>query len=186
MGLWDITKRLFQGKPVFEVQHDQSDEQPCSIDPNAIYKKDLPPEAPGQRSIEPSRRYDSDGTKQLPHVEMTSCRCWHKDHQNMEVWATLHNQSPVNVYVDRVSLCGAEAVINYPLAPGQQRDFMVYNGAKPTHSNDCYSELYYKDQGTGDEFAIRHMVAFRDDQDGTFSPQGFKPLMSRGTQHSIV
>lgn len=100
----------------------------------------------------------------------------------MQLWATIVNHSPINVHVERVTLCGSETAINYPLAPNQRRDFMVYTGAKPTSPHDRYSELYYKDRGTGEEFVCRHMVMFKDDQDGTFSPKGFSPLIVINSQ----
>jgi len=179
MSFWDFAKKVVQGKPVFDVQNNPND-------PNAVYKKNLSPEEPGKRSIEASRRYEANGEKKVPRIEMIYCKCQEKTHDAMQVWATLHNVSQVNLYLDKVVLCGYETVFDYPLAPGQKHDFMVFNSAKPTSPADCYSSVYYRDRGTGEHFVLQHMVQYRDDQDGTFSPTGFTPQMPTGTQHSIV
>lgn len=170
MGFWDITKRLIQGKPAFEVPA----QKPDIKDP-----WDPAPEQPAQRTVdEQPLRYDPKGNKILPQVAIISCDCRFSG-QNMQVWATVQNQSKVNVYLDRIVLCNATREYDYPLAPGQTHDLLIYDGPRPTNTSACYSDVFYRDRGNGDYFALTHFVTFRDGPGGTYYPVGFKPLMPR-------
>lgn len=177
MGLWNFTKRMFQGKPVFDSPG-ESDPPSQSNDPNAGYSQNQPAEKPGQAKTHQSHRYDDGGNKQPPAVVITSCRNQVVS-SGTQVWATIYNKSPINVHIDRVTLCGVTTTINCPLAPNEQRDFMVYGAPLPASPSDCYAQVYVKDKGTGEYFAAQHMVKFTDNQDGTFSPQSFSHMMTR-------
>lgn len=143
-------KRMIQGKPVFN-QDDPEEKQAAS---------DQAQPDPIMEAIDPK------GQKELPHVAIERIEP-HENGNHLELYAAIQNYSQVQVFLDKITLLGSTREINYPLRPGQEREFLIFSGPDP--KNDYYDDcnLQFR-KGDGDYFIAKHHVQMERQQDGTY------------------
>lgn len=170
MGFWDVTKRMLQGKPAFEVPSTPQkgktvDEWGDPIhDPDPVDVGD----ATSDERIHRNQRYSTkSGLKIIPEVEITRTE-QRGSGANTELWVTVSNSSEYPVFVDKSVIFGASQELDYPLPPGGQRDFAIYRGHERRDGAYKYAELYYRDEGTGDYFCATHMIQYEHKSDGAY------------------
>lgn len=168
MGFWDVTRRLIQGKPAFEASQSKDDWD--DDEPTVDYAEDREAK---RTEAHDNGLHDAQGNKQIPVVEIIHTK-YTMSGSNVEVWSTVRNQSDRTIELDKVMMLGARHDLDYPLSPGQQRDFRLYAGPRPTHDHYKKAELYYKDSLVGDYFRADHLIEYKYETDETYSPNEFK------------
>lgn len=171
MGFWDVTKRMIQGKPAFEVS--QSDDDWDNEAPTTDFSEGR---AAKRAEVQSASLVDEKGYKHPPVVSITNVKGDLSD-RYYELWVTIKNQSNREVLLDKVTLLGTKFQANYPLHAGEQRVFQVYRGLRLTHDNYKKAELYYKDVPTGDYFRADHLLQYKYDTDGTYEVVDFELFM---------
>lgn len=167
MGIWDVTKRMLQGRPAFEVQ--QSGDEWDDDTPTTDFSE----ERSQKRAAAKTRDlYDEKGYKHPPVVSITNVKSDIHE-QYYELWTTIKNQSQRDIKLDKITLLGTRFELNYPLGAGEQRVFRVYHGNRLEHDNYKKTELYYHDVPTGDYFRADHIIQYRYHSDGMYEIVGF-------------
>ena len=165
MGFWDVTKRMLQGKPAFEVPKSDDNENWDDDAPTTDFAEDR--EAKRAKQTNQSL-YDANGNKHIPIVGVSHTK-YTLSGPNTEVWATIHNHSERSMMLDKIILLGQRTELDHELGPGREREFRVYHGQRMVHDNYKKAELYYKDTLTGDYFRADHLVGYKYETDKTYS-----------------
>lgn len=165
MGFWEVTKRMLQGKPAFEVPKSDDNENWDDDAPTTDFAEDR--EAKRAKQTNQSL-YDANGNKHIPIVGVSHTK-YTLSGPNTEVWATIHNHSERSVMLDKIILLGQRTELDHELGPGREREFRVYHGQRMVHDNYKKAELYYKDTLTGDYFRADHLVGYKYETDKTYS-----------------
>lgn len=173
MGFWDVTKRMMQGKPAFEVPHDTDNWEDDT--PSIDYAEEREAKRVEQQSPVDGL-YDAHGNKVIPIAAAIAVR-FDNHGPNIDLWATIKNQSNRDIHLDKITLLGTHFSMNYPLSPGAQRVFKVYSGPQITHDNYKKAELYYKDTLSGDYFRADHMIEYKYESDKTYDVNGLQLMM---------
>lgn len=168
MGFWDVTKRMLQGKPAFEVpqqpQGKTVDEWGDPVqDPDPLTADD----SEWDERIHRNQRIDGSGVKIIPEVEVIEVTPRYSGDQ-VDLWVTVCNQSQYPVFLDKSYIFGVRQDLTYPLPSGGRRDFSIYRGKQPTNDGYKYAELYYRDDESGDYFCAAHMIVYEYQMDGTY------------------
>ena len=165
MSFWDVTKRMIQGKPAFEMPKSDNNDDWDDDAPTTDFAEDR--EAKRTEKTDQTL-YDADGNKHIPTAGVVHTK-YTLSGSNTEVWATIHNHSDRSVTLDKFMLLGQRTDIGYELAAGLERDFRVYHGPSMTHDNYKKAELYYKDTQTGDYFKADHLIGYKYEADKTYN-----------------
>ncbi len=169
MGFWDVTKRMLQGKPAFEVP--QSAQKGKAVDEWDDPVHDPDPvdvsDAENGERIHRNQRVNAQGYKIVPETEIIRVEPRYSG-EYIDLWVTVRNQSQYPVFLDKTSIFGMKQELDYPLPPGGQRDFSIYRGKQLTHDSYKYAELYYKDEGSDDYFCATHMIQYDHQSDGRY------------------
>lgn len=110
----------------------------------------------------------NNGRKTIPlvHVERTEC---HNNGEKMTVRVEIRNESAEQVVeLDKIRIAGIVRELDTHLRPKESREFIVYDGRRPSNRNYGVAELNYKDM-LGDYFQARCAVEFKQEPDNTFS-----------------
>lgn len=175
MGFWDVTKRLLQGKPAFEVPGSPQkgkavDEWGDPVqDPDPVTSDDS---ESGER-IHRNQRVNSQGYKIVPEAEIIRVEPRYSG-DAVELWVTIRNQSQYPVFLDKSYVFGVKQELDYPLPAGGQREFSIYRGKQLMNDGYKYAELYYRDDGSGDYFCATHMIVYDHRSDGTYEVDDLK------------
>lgn len=146
--------KLVKGEPVF-TSGDQNSGQVAEA-------QTVPQPAPAKPS-----RHDAHGRKIIPLVTVAQIKVkLHGD--DMEIEAELANHSELQIELDKIKLLGSTRELDSFLRPGQEREYVIYEGKRLNHTSYQYAELHYKDP-TGDYFSAIHFVEFQQEPDRTYS-----------------
>lgn len=149
MGLWDITKRMIQGKPAFIV-----DDENYAVD-----DRHRGHEPTANDNALDTKRVAANGRKILPEAWAGKCQ-YHINNSHMQVYAHVHNHSSVPIFLDKIQLAGRTRELDYPLKAGSSWEFKIYDGPALTSGSYTEANLYYRDDGNGDYFRSRHFVEY--------------------------
>ncbi len=163
MGIWDVTKRLIQGKPGFETPPDP-DKWSDNDDPTTDFAEDRQ-----AKKVQASQTVlvDANGNKQAPVATIHRIRTIVSS-SNSEVWIIIKNESTRSVFLDKVTLLGIRFELDYPLEPSHEREFRVYRGVHLAHDHYKTAEIYYRDVLSGDYFRADHLLEYSYESDGTY------------------
>ena len=165
MSFWDVTKRVFQGKPAFEAPKSDDNDDWDDDAPTTDFAEDRE----AKRTEKTNQTlYDADGNKHIPTVGVVHTK-YTLSGANMEVWATVHNHSERSVMLDKIMLLGQRTDLDYELGASRGRDFRVYHGPRMSHDNYKKAELYYRDVLSGDYFRADHLIGYKYETDKTYS-----------------
>lgn len=178
MSFWDVTKRMMQGKPAFEVSDTDDGWQDDADAPTIEYAEERAQKRSEHTTAASPETglYDAHGVKHIPVVSTIAVR-FDNHGANIDLWATIKNQSARGVELDKIALLGTHFGLHYPLAPGAQHDFKIYSGPQITHGNYKKAELYYKDTQSGDYFRADHLIEYKYETDKTYDVNGLRLLM---------
>lgn len=160
-SIFEVLKRLALGQQVFR----ESDGQPAtSYTPNDGNQPPVPqpPQPPAEHDGTP---LDASGRKILPVVLVNEVTC-HEKGTAMECWGVLKNTSNAPLELKKATILGATHEIEHPLAAGEEREFMLYEGERPHTTAQTRCMVEYKNEG-GDYFVAEHFVEYDILSDGT-------------------
>ena len=163
MGIWDVTKRLIQGKPGFETPKDP-DKWSDNDDPTTDFSEDRQAK---KEQVYQASLTDKNGNKHTPVATIHRIRTIVSGN-NSEVWVILKNESTRKVFLDKMTLLGVRFELDYPLNPGGEREFRVYRGAHLAHDHYKTAEIYYRDVLSGDYFRADHLLEYSFESDGSY------------------
>lgn len=146
MGFFGALGKVLAGKPVYGPEGVQ-------------------PQAGAESGAQP-------GGKVVPTVRLTRVEC-PVEGARMDVYVDIHNESDVDVFVDRIKLLGTVRQIDNQLRPSEARQFHVYSGALLQNPSYNDAEVQYRTT-TGDYFAARHDVHFHQEGDRTYRVSEFR------------
>lgn len=163
MSLWDFTKRMMQGKPVFEAPKSNDDWDNDAPTTDYAEERKVAREEKSNETL-----YDAEGNKHIPIVGVVHTK-YTLSGAHIEIWATIHNHSDRSVMLDKMVLLGQRTELDYELGAGLQREFRVFHGQRPSHDNYKKAELFYKDKRSGDYFRADHLIGYKYETDKTYS-----------------
>jgi len=165
-GFFESMKRMIVGQPVFDTNDDQS---------GWVGKNGQPQEAtqqpqPGQPVAEPERKSSvvKGQTSTFPVVVVKRTRT-QLSGSNQTVYCSVVNRFTEAVEVEEIELMGNSRNLGGYLRPGEEREYMVYNGPRQTHEGHKEAKLNYKVDETGDYFQSIYDVEYQLENDKTYS-----------------
>jgi hypothetical protein len=167
MGFWDVTKRMLQGKPAFEVPAEKNPGKTVDEWGDPLIDPDEVAVTPVGERIHRNQRIDAAGRKMIAEAEIIDIQSRFSG-AYVEVWATIRNNSPFEIMLDKIQAFGTKHELDYPLPPQATRQFQIYKGMQFTSNAYTYAELYYLDKGSGDYFCATHIVVYQHESDGTY------------------
>lgn len=163
MGFFSALGKIIQGKPVFEPGQQGKAPTPAAGQPAAP--------APGPAPVA------TPGLKVYPRVQITRTVSATQG-SNMTVDIYIKNDSLGQVDVDRLDMLGKSSDLGTFLRPGEERQFRVYDGPRPTNTSMANLELNFKD-ATGDYFCADHTIEFQQQADGTYTTDRIRFIRTR-------
>lgn len=155
MGFFDAMGKMIAGKPVFEAEQTSADS--------------------GQHGeeVRDGARYDENDHKVVAVAEVTRVET-HESGANMELWATIENQSNFAIFLDKIVLLGQTTQLDREMRAGESREYRVYRGPQLTHDNYPTAELYYRDEASRDYFLAYHQIMYGSDGKGDYDVRDLK------------
>jgi hypothetical protein len=165
-GFFESLKRMAQGKPVFDTNDDKSGWVGKDGKPQATASGEPTPVPQPQPDV-PFSGVVKGNSSTFPVVAVKRTRT-QTSGGNMTVYCSIVNKSNGRIDVDEIHLAGHSQNLGDDLAPGQEREFLCYNG--PRLSSDGYREatLNYKTEG-GDYFQSIYDVEYQYLSDHTYA-----------------
>lgn len=155
MGFFGAFGKILQGKPVFTTDQQASN---------------------GQLNV-PVASVASPSGKVYPQVSIERVEC-RTNGGAMDIDAFIQNYSGGQVQLDKIELFGHTTQITTFLRPGEDREQRIYDGPRPTATNQPNLELYYKD-ASGDYFCADHYMEFTQQADHTYTVERIRFLRVR-------
>jgi hypothetical protein len=84
----------------------------------------------------------------------------------LDVSLHIHNESPVAVWIDKISLLGTTCNVHDDLQPGQSYERQAYSGPMLPNDDNKHAEVQYFTDQTREYFAARHETRYRREGDG--------------------
>jgi len=154
MGFFGALGKILQGKPVF-----------------------TPDQGNGGQPGAPAAPQPAAGDKVYPQVSIEHVQC-RTTGGGMDIDAFIQNYSSGQVQLDKIELFGHTAQVTTFLRPGEDREFRIYDGPRPTATNQPNLELYYKN-ASGDYFCADHYMEFTQQADRTYTVERIRFLRVR-------
>lgn len=163
-GIFESLKRMAEGKPVF----DPNDQNDGWVNKDGERQEATPADQPqsAQQKISPTGVIKGNPNT-FPVVYIKHSRT-QLNGPNQLVYCAIVNQSKGPIELDEIDLEGRTHDLNETLHPGQEREFLAYNGLRPTTTAYKEARLNYKDE-TGDYFQSIHDVKYHYENDRTYS-----------------
>jgi hypothetical protein len=160
MGFFDALSKIVQGKPVFEANQNQNQSQA--------------PQASGtpQQPVAPA------GPKVYPRIELGQVQC-RMSGDDMEVEVEIQNHSSEQLDLDQVRMLGKGHDLGTQLRPGEEREFTLYEGDRPRSTGNSRVDITFRTMPGGDYFQVEFVIDFKQEADGTYSVQRFRPIQVR-------
>ena len=160
-------RRMMKGEPVYRPG-DERDDGPVYEYPDEMGDRTAAPQAQQQTSPVANAEITKDNKQNPPVVLIDRFEC-HENPDRLEVNVFLKNTFSEEVLVDKIHIFGHPYHIDHDLAPGESREFMVYNGPYLKDSSYTHAEVQYRDS-RGDYFSARHTLEFKKEGDYKFVP----------------
>jgi hypothetical protein len=149
MSFFEGFSRFLQGKPVFE-------------DPNASSAPAAPAPANEPSAIAPQEPTLNKGDRHtFPVVQVEDVKS-HINGDHLQVYGEIKNEWSEAIVLDKIRLMNMVRELDYDLQPGQEREFLLYDGPRPTQQF-YEAQLDYKTKNEGDYFQAIHDVGFEYD-----------------------
>lgn len=166
-GFFESMKRMIEGKPVFDANDDNKgwigkngQPQEASADPSAPVQS---------QPVEPKSSIIKGNANTFPKVYVKRTRT-QLSGSNQIVYVSIYNASQVEIELEELEIMGNSKQLGSHLRPGEEREFMVYNGPRKTSESHREAHLNYKEDETNDYFQSIHDVEYQFEQgDKTYS-----------------
>src|SRR5664279_3711746 len=183
MGFFNSLAKLAKGEPVFDKPQDDGWQGPAQDpfdDPTQQPAQNIPPNdpAPVEQNIpedetEQPKVQTAQGYKAIPKVAIIH-NTYKLHDTGMDVYAYLKNFSDGVVTLDKARMLNLVRELDNVLRPGEERQFLVYSGPRPSGTHDTKAEIIYR-SAAGDYFDAEHLMTFHQEHDGTYSINEFRP-----------
>jgi hypothetical protein len=167
-------RRITQGQPVFDpnegqangvdITQNQPAPQPVSTEPwmqtpgqPALAVSTNQP-APAPVPAQPQSPINKADNRTFPMVYIKHTRS-QVSGNTMQVYCRISNASPMDIDVHVIKLLGIETSLRFPLHPGAEKEFLVYNGPRMQSTQYHDARLHYKTRD-GDYFEAYHDIRF--------------------------
>lgn len=158
MGFFEGLGRLVKGEPVF---------QPGDADDGYRDQSGKRYDMMGDKKSAKANVNRDSSQKVLPQVVVDNVDC-NLSGENMDCYFSIQNNSPVRVEVDKIVILGITRELDNYLDPGQEREFLVFSGERPSNNYANKCQIYFKNVADGDYFMTEHVLDLRKEQDGTY------------------
>ena len=167
-GFFESLKRMASGQPVF----DENDSKQGWSDASGNARDAQPaPQQQGQAPAAPAEKRSSVVKGQastFPVVVVKRTRT-QVNGSNQTVYCSIVNRFSEPVELDEIELEGSSRRLGGFLRPGEEREYMCYNGSRPNSEAHKVAKLNYKVDETGDYFQSIYDVEYEYGQDKLYS-----------------
>lgn len=165
---------MAMGEPVFQPGDQEKQQSAPGVSGATVHSDTTPNSSPQPDVPAAAATVQSAGPKVIPEVEISDVEC-HESGDDVEVWVTIHNPSPIPVFLDKITFLGQKTELDYELAVGGARQSRIYRGDTP-HSNAYNSaDLDYRAVSSGDYFRAKYFVEYHyEPSDNTYLPRSLK------------
>ena len=167
-GFFESLKRMAAGKPVFDANDDNkgwvgNDGKPREVSESSQSPQQVQshPEAPETGVVKGNA-----STYPVVYVKRTRTQL---SGNNQTVYINILNSSRVEIELHEMNILGSRHHLNERLRPGEEREFMIFNGPRRTSEGPHEATIDYKIEQTGDYFQSLHDVEYQYEQDKTYS-----------------
>lgn len=170
MGIFESLKRMANGEPVFQ----QHDDQKGWVGGNGQPRETQQPAQPGQAgeqvaAAEPKTSVVKGSPSTYPMVVVKRTRVTQSG-SNQTVYCSVVNRFTEPVEVEEIELAGDSRNLGGYLRPGEEREYMVFNGPRSKYEGHKEAKLNFKVDETGDYFQSVYDVEYQFEQhDQTYS-----------------
>lgn len=156
-NFWTGMGRMLSGKPIYDpndpdIQNMQDGGPSSQTDDTSVQN---------QAQVAPPNPYSpivkgDDRTFPVLQIRRVDNRY---NGNNVQVFFRIYNASPMQVWLDRIKVFGAERRINDDLRPRQEQQYAVYSGPQFKNKDDDKAKLKFKTMD-GDYFEIEYELRF--------------------------
>jgi hypothetical protein len=173
MGFWNSMKRMAMGEPVFQPGDQPKEHNSPGVSGATVHSDSTPNSSPSDAPVV-APATPSAGPKVIPEVEISDVEC-HESDDDVEVWVTIHNPSPIPVFLDKITFLGQKIELDYELSVGGARQSRIYRGDTPHSGAYNSAELDYRAVSSGDYFRAKYFVEYNyESNDNTYLPKSLK------------
>jgi hypothetical protein len=170
-GFFEGLKRMANGQPVFDENDSKQGWSDASGNAREINSGDEPT-AP-QQTNDPTAEDKGNGvvkgqSSTFPVVVVKRTRT-QINGSNQSVYCSIVNNFSRPVEIDEIELAGRSRKLGGYLRPGEEREYLCYNGSRATSEANRVAKLNYKVEETGDYFQSIYDVEFEYGQDKLYS-----------------
>ena len=170
-GFFEGLKRMAQGKPVFDANDGNSSGKWTDKNGNVVEQGQQAapqqPQVPG-RPEAPHTSVVKGNASTFPVVVVRRTRTQNNG-TNQVVYCSIANQSREAVEVEEIELAGSSKRLGDYLRPGEEREWLCYNGPRSTSESHKVATLNYKVHETGDYFQSIYDVEYEYGADKLYS-----------------
>jgi hypothetical protein len=158
-SIFGVMKRIVQGKPIF-------DDPNQSQQANALPGQPSPtPQAPVSSEPQSTIHKGDASTFPVAYVKRVMCRLNGND---MHVYCYIRNNYNETIELHSITFLGRTERLEHDLRPGEEREFLVYEGSCLPSQQYPQATLKYKTE-TGDYFESHHDVHYLLNPNKTYS-----------------
>ena len=170
-GFFESLKRMANGQPVFDENDSKQGWSDASGNAREINSQDEP--TASQQTKDPTANEKRSTivkgqASTFPVVVVKRTRT-QINGTNQTVYCSIENRFNEPVELDEIELAGGSRHLGGYLRPGEEREFMCYNGSRATSEANRVAKLNYKVEATGDYFQSIYDVEFEYGQDKLYS-----------------
>lgn len=163
MSFFRAMKRIFQGKPVFDVNDEVDGRAPL---PPQVPQTPATPQPTQPQGPHSTIQKGNERTFPVVYVKRVNTRL---NGANMQVYARIYNSWHGEVEVDKIRILNTTREIDTYLRPNEEKEVMVYSGPRMPREQYREAILDYRTRDGGDYFQATHDVGFHMQADKTFS-----------------
>lgn len=160
-GFFETMKRMIEGKPVFDAQDQHKGWVGKNGQPQEMPQQT--PQQPGQvQPVAPEHKSSvvkgNPSTYPMVVVKRTRTQL---SGSNQTVYCSVINRFSEPVEVEEIELMGSSRNLGGYLRPGEEREYMVYNGSRSKYEGHKEAKLNFKVDETGDYFQSVYDVEYQ-------------------------
>jgi len=159
MGFIDGMRKMFQGKPVFEVPVEPK-ERLSGTDEDVRDVPSVDTTAPGDNIVP---------TFSLDHLKS------HINGNATEVYAWVTNTSASEIEIERCVILNTKMMIKRLLGPGQSHEVCLYKGPLPLNDYIHKANIFYKAIHENEYYRADFTVEYNHEANGTFTVEELHP-----------
>ena len=151
MSFFGALGKIAQGKPVYDTTN-----QPPAAGDGPSQQAPQQPDAAGEENAGSTIKRDDPATFPVVYIRNTITR---PNGTDVQVYCIIHNDWNEEIRVKKITIFGREEEAEYELAPGQERQVLVYEGP-PIMQKYEQAVLDYETLTPGGYFQAVHIVQY--------------------------